>query len=90
MMNPIGNACVNPKGNGGYFGWAEDAQIEKLRDDFAKSASLGEQKKIADNIQQRAYEVVTYVPTDQHNQPAAHRSSLKGPCLGTSTRLAEL
>jgi peptide/nickel transport system substrate-binding protein len=79
MMNPIGNACVNAKGkNGGYFGWAQDAQIEKLRDDFARSASLGEQKKIADDIQQRAYDVVTYIPTGQYNQPAAHRSSLKG------------
>jgi peptide/nickel transport system substrate-binding protein len=79
LMNPIGNACVNAKGkNGGFFGWAEDAQIEKLRDDFAKSASLNDQKAIADNIQTRAYEVVTHIPTGQYNQPAANRKSLRG------------
>lgn len=79
MMNPLGNAYVNGKGkNGGTFGWSEDAPIEKLRDDFAKSESLPEQKAIADNIQKRAYEVVTYIPTGQYKQPAAHRTSLKG------------
>ena len=79
MMNPLGNAYVNGKGkNGGTFGWSDDAPIEKLRDDFAKSDSLPAQKAIADDIQKRAYEVVTYIPTGQYKQPAANRTSVKG------------
>lgn len=79
LMNPIGNACVNAKGkNGGFFGWAEDAQIERLRDDFARSSALPDQKDLADKIQLRAYEVVTHIPTGQYNQPAANRKKLRG------------
>jgi peptide/nickel transport system substrate-binding protein len=79
MMNPLSNAYINAKGkNGGSFGWADDAPIEKLRDDFAKTSVLAEQKKIADDIQKRAYEVVTYIPTGQYKNPAANRKSLKG------------
>jgi peptide/nickel transport system substrate-binding protein len=79
LTNPIGNACVNAKGkNGGFFGWAEDAQIERLRDDFARSSALPGQKDLADKIQRRAYEVVTHIPTGQYNQPAANRKKLRG------------
>jgi peptide/nickel transport system substrate-binding protein len=79
MMNPLGNAYVNGKGtNGGTFGWSADAPIEKLRDDFARTGAPGEQKKIATDIQARAYDVVTYIPTGQYKQPAAHRKTLTG------------
>jgi peptide/nickel transport system substrate-binding protein len=39
MMNPLANVGVNARGKtGGWFGWAEDAQIEKLRDAYARSS----------------------------------------------------
>jgi peptide/nickel transport system substrate-binding protein len=56
----------------------KDAQIERLRDDFAKSSALPDQKELADKIQRRAYEVVTHIPTGQYNQPAANRKKLRG------------
>ncbi|KRR07344.1 ABC transporter substrate-binding protein [Bradyrhizobium jicamae] len=78
LINPIGNACINGRGkNGGFFGWVEDAELERLRDSFARSAAPSDQKGLADRIQARAYEVVTHVPTGQYNQPAANRKALK-------------
>src|SRR5215472_5890363 len=39
--NPVSILSIGGQGkNGGWFGWAEDATIEKLRDQFARSSSL--------------------------------------------------
>src|SRR3984957_10324093 len=35
VINPVANICVGGKGTkGGWFGWAEDAKMEALRDDL--------------------------------------------------------
>jgi len=48
VSNPIANVSVGGRGTkGGWFGWAEDARIEQLRDAFSRSSSPEEQKKIA-------------------------------------------
>ena len=48
VVNPIANVSIGGQGKkGGWFGWAEDAKIEALRDAFARAASPEEQKKIA-------------------------------------------
>ena len=63
ILNPVANASVNSKGKvGGWFGWPEDAKMEALRDQYARSSSPDEQKKIAAEIQARVYEQVTYIP----------------------------
>ena len=56
VMNPIVNFSIGGRGkNGGWFGWAEDAKIEQLKDAFARASSPDEQKKIAADIQKEAY-----------------------------------
>jgi len=83
MLNPIANLGVNGRGKaGGWFGWAEDAQIEKLRDDFARETDPAQQKTIAENVQKRAYELVTYIPTGQYTMPYAYRDSVSGILAG--------
>jgi peptide/nickel transport system substrate-binding protein len=83
MTNPIGNLGMNAKGkNGGWFGWAEDAEIEKMRDAFARETDPAKQKQIAADIQKRAYEVVMYVPTGQYAQPYAFRKNVSGVMPG--------
>jgi peptide/nickel transport system substrate-binding protein len=86
VSNPVVNASVGGRGkNGGWFGWAEDAKIEELRDKFARSASPDEQKKIAAEIQKQAYEQVIYIPLGQYLIPTGWRKSLSGVLDGPAT-----
>ena len=86
VMNPVVNVSVGGRGkNGGWFGWAEDPKIEKLRDAFARSASPDEQKKIAAEIQKENYDQVIYVPLGQFLIPSAWRKSLTGVLDGPAT-----
>jgi len=86
VMNPIVNFSIGGRGkNGGWFGWAEDPKIEKLKDDFARSSSLDEQKRIAEAIQKEAYDQVIYIPLGQYLAPSAWRKSLTGVLDGPAT-----
>ncbi len=86
LSNPIVNFAIGGKGkNGGWFGWAEDAKIESLKNDFARATSPDEAKKIATEIQKEAYEQVIYIPLGQYTQPSAWRKSLTGVLDGPAT-----
>jgi len=86
VMNPVVNFSIGGRGkNGGWFGWSEDPTIEKLKDQFARSSSLEEQKKIAADIQKEAYEQVIYIPLGQFLIPSAWRKSLSGVLDGPAT-----
>jgi len=86
VMNPLVNFSIGGRGkNGGWFGWAEDAKIETLKDKFARSSSPEEQKKIAAEIQQEAYDQVIYVPLGQFTIHSAWRKSITGVLDGPAT-----
>ncbi|MFB9264394.1 ABC transporter substrate-binding protein [Bradyrhizobium erythrophlei] len=86
VSNPIANLSIGGQGkNGGWFGWAEDAKIEQLKEAFVRAPSLDEQKKIAADIQKEAYDQVIYVPLGQYQAPSAWRKSLSGVIDGPAT-----
>jgi peptide/nickel transport system substrate-binding protein len=86
VMNPIVNFPLSGRGkSGGWFGWAEDAKIEQLKDQFARASLLDEQKKLAAEIQQEAYDQVIYLPLGQFLAPSAWRKSLSGVLDGPAT-----
>nr|WP_244071077.1 ABC transporter substrate-binding protein [Bradyrhizobium sp. Ce-3] len=86
VSNPIANLSIGGQGkNGGWFGWAEDAKIEQMKDAFVRAPSLDEQKKIAADIQKEAYEQVIYIPLGQYQGPSAWRKSLTGVLDGPAT-----
>ncbi|WGR91525.1 ABC transporter substrate-binding protein [Bradyrhizobium sp. ISRA443] len=86
VSNPITNLSIGGQGkNGGWFGWAEDAKIEQLKDAFVRAPSLDEQKKIAAEIQKEAYAQVIYIPLGQYQAPSAWRKSLTGVLDGPAT-----
>ncbi|WP_420964755.1 ABC transporter substrate-binding protein [Bradyrhizobium sp. B120] len=86
VSNPIANLSIGGQGkNGGWFGWADDPKIEKLKDAFVRAPSLDEQKKIAADIQKEAYEQVIYIPLGQYQGPSAWRKSLSGVLDGPAT-----
>jgi peptide/nickel transport system substrate-binding protein len=79
MMNPIANAGVKGLGkDGGWFGWTEDPEIEKLRDAYARETDAAKQKEIAAAVQKRAYEMVHYIPLGEYFQPSAYRKEVTG------------
>jgi peptide/nickel transport system substrate-binding protein len=85
LMNPIVNFAIGGQGKSGWFGWAEDAKIEQLKDAFVRASSSEEQKKIAADIQKEAYDQVIYIPLGQFTQPSAWRKSLAGVLDGPAT-----
>lgn len=85
VLNPVANASVGGRGKAGWFGWPEDAKMEELRDKYARSTSPDEQKKLAEEIQARAYEQVIYVPLGQYIAPSVWRKSLSGVVDGPAT-----
>ncbi|MBR0753980.1 ABC transporter substrate-binding protein [Bradyrhizobium jicamae] len=86
VSNPISNLSIGGQGTkGGWFGWAEDAKIEQLKDAFVRAASLDDQKKIATEIQKEAYDQVIYIPLGQYQAPSAWRKSLTGVLDGPAT-----
>jgi len=85
-MNPVVNFSIGGRGkNGGWFGWAENQNIEKLKDQYARASLPEEQKKIATEIQKEAYDQVIYIPLGQFTQPSAWRKSLSGVLDGPAT-----
>jgi peptide/nickel transport system substrate-binding protein len=86
VVNRIANVQISGRGkNGGWFGWAEDAKIEQMKDAFARSSSPEEQKKIAADIQKEVYDQVIYIPLGQYRVANAWRKSLSGVLDGPAT-----
>jgi peptide/nickel transport system substrate-binding protein len=86
VLNPVVSVSVGGRGTkGGWFGWAEDATVEKLRDAFARASSPDEQKKIAADVQKRVLDEVIYIPLGQYLAPSAWRKSLTGVLDGPAT-----
>ena len=74
MLNPLSNQGMNARGKvGGWFGWADSPEIEKLRDAYARELDPAKQKQIAADVQKKAYEVGMYYPTGMYKIPIASR-----------------
>ena len=58
-------------------GWPCDAEVEKLRDRFARASGEAEKKKIAEETQRRAMQVVTHVPLGEWYGSGAVRSNVQ-------------
>jgi len=80
LINPIANAGVKGLGlgEGGWFGWSKDPEMEKLRNAYAQETDPAKQKEIATAVQKRAYEMVMYVPLGEYHQPSAWRNNISG------------
>ena len=78
VMNPVSAAYVNSGCEKASFGWPCDAEMEKLRDDFARSSDLAKQKEIAEAVQKRNIEITAMIPVGEYVQPIAIRKNVKG------------
>ncbi len=78
QLDPALNVPLKTNGANAWFGWPSDDKLEALRTQWLKATTLGERKKLAAAIQERAFEVVPYVPTGMWDQQTAYHKSLKG------------
>jgi len=78
ITNPIFTAYMNAGCDTATFGWPCDAELEKLRDDFARAAEPAKQKAIAEAAQVRAAQVVTHIPLGQWYKPFLLRKNVNG------------
>jgi peptide/nickel transport system substrate-binding protein len=81
-MSPLTMQALNAACDKAWFGWPCDDEIEKLRGEFARTDDEAGRKKIAEQLQVRAMEVVTHVPLGEYNAPSAARKNLKGFVIG--------
>ena len=79
LLNPISNAAFQAAGvKSGWFGWAEDAKLEELRDQFARETDESKKKEYAELAQLRAIEIGTHAHLGEYINPAAVRKGVKG------------
>jgi peptide/nickel transport system substrate-binding protein len=79
IWNPIANAALDTRGEAsGWFGWAKDDKIIELRNQFMRATDDATKKKLANEIQARAFEVGTHVPLGEYSQPMAARKNISG------------
>ena len=78
IMNPLTSAPLGAQGEKGWAGWASDATLEKLRDDYARAGTDADKKRIAEAVQVRATEVGTHAILGEYKNPAAARKNISG------------
>ena len=79
LINPVANIGVSGGGTEkAWFGWPTDAEIESLRQAFARETNAAKQKQLASQVQQRAMDSVTYIPIGQYFQYRAMRDNVSG------------
>ncbi len=77
VLNPMAIAYSGDPEKG-WFGWAADAELEKLRAEFAFAKSVDEQKAIATKVQDRLYAIGSHGNLGAFFVPVAYRDNVKG------------
>lgn len=62
----------------GWFGWAQDAELEEARSAFARAATPEERKEIAAKVQERLWAIGASGQLGQFFSPVAYRNNVTG------------
>jgi peptide/nickel transport system substrate-binding protein len=85
VLDPVASGFLNASCEKAMFGWPCDADMEKLRDAFAKETDPTKQRAIAEAVQLRQAEAPTHIHLGQYTQPTAFRKTISGVLKGGST-----
>jgi peptide/nickel transport system substrate-binding protein len=78
ILDPVAAGFLNASCEKATFGWPCDAELERLRDAFAKETDPAKQKALAEAVQLRAVEYPTHLHLGQYVQPQAFRKNVSG------------
>ncbi len=78
VADPSTHLPLRGNGPAGWFGWPVSPRLEALRNEWLDAPDLNARKSIARQMQRIALEEVPYIPTGQHFNPTAHRTSVQG------------
>jgi peptide/nickel transport system substrate-binding protein len=78
IPDPVAHFFLNASCEKAQFGWPCDAEIERLRDAYARATDPEKQKAIAEAVQLRAAQYPTHVPLGQFFTPTALRNNVTG------------
>jgi peptide/nickel transport system substrate-binding protein len=82
MLDPSLNVMLRANGGAAWFGWPTDDKLEALRAEWLKASDSEARQEIAAKIQERAFEVVPYIPIGQWTSKTAYRKNVKGIITG--------
>ncbi|MDO5532058.1 ABC transporter substrate-binding protein [Sutterella sp.] len=77
-FNPVFFAPLTGSGMKGWFGWTDDPELERLKDEFIKASDIAEKKKIAEGIQLRVMESGVYGMLGEFKAMTAVRKEVTG------------
>ncbi len=78
LAMPVFHLFLRANGPNAWFGWPEDAEIERLRGAWVETGDPAESRRIAEALNRRAMEVMAYVPLGYYWQPSAWRRNVTG------------
>lgn len=86
IWNPLVNVLIDGSGkDSAWAGWPKNDRVEELRAAYLVAPTLAEQKKIASEIQQIAYDNGFYFNSGEFQSVAGWRAELKDLQLGPIT-----
>jgi peptide/nickel transport system substrate-binding protein len=77
VADPATHVPLRGNGPQGWFGWPTSPRMEALREQWLDAPELAQRSAIARQMQRLAFEEVPYVPTGQHFNATAYRTSLQ-------------
>jgi len=75
-FNPLYYAPMTGTGEKGWFGWTTDEKLEQLKTDFMNASTDDERKKLANAIQERAYDAAVFAPIGEYKPLTAYRKGV--------------
>jgi peptide/nickel transport system substrate-binding protein len=82
ITDPVTAQLMNASCEKAMAGWPCDAELEKLRDAYARAETIQARKPIAEQAQVRAMEIGTHVPLGEYVVQGAARKNIKGFVTG--------
>jgi peptide/nickel transport system substrate-binding protein len=78
VSNPGSHYPLRGNGDGGWFGWPKDPEMEGLRDKWFAAPDLAAGQAVCREMQLLALQHVPFMPTGAWFSPTAYRSDLTG------------